>query len=62
MQDVLMVGKDNSCNVSKPAVHVMLSNFVTDILEIWNAMLIFRMKTEDRVKQVEKLKDYFHRR
>ena len=45
MQDILMVGKNNSYNVSKLVVHVLQSNFAMDSLEIWNAMLILRMKT-----------------
>ena len=45
MQDVLMVGKKNSCNVSKLLVHALHSNFAMDSLEIWNVMLIFRIKT-----------------
>ena len=44
MQDVLMVGKI-TCNVSKPVVHVLHLNVAMDSLEIWNAMLIFRIKT-----------------
>ena len=45
MQDVLMVGKQKCCNVSKLVVHALHSNFVMDSLEIWNVMLIFRIKT-----------------
>ena len=45
MQDVLMVGKKNSCNVSKQVVNALLSNIAMDSLEIWNVMLIFRIKT-----------------
>ena len=39
-----MVGKNNSCDVSKQVVHALLSNFAMDSLEIWNVMLIFRIK------------------
>ena len=45
MQDVLMVGKLNSCNVSKLMLHALHSNFAVDSLEIWNVILIFRIKT-----------------
>ena len=45
MQDVLIVGKNNSCNVSKLVVHALHSDFAMDNLEIWNIMLIFRIKT-----------------
>ena len=45
MQDVLMVGKKNSSNVSKLVVHALHSNFAMDSLEMWNVMLIFRIKT-----------------
>ena len=45
MQDVLLVGKFNSCNVSKLMLHALHSNFAMDSLEIWNVMLIFRIKT-----------------
>ena len=44
MQDVLMVGKNNSSNVSKPVVHALHSNFAMDSLEIWKVMQIFRIK------------------
>ena len=44
MQDVLMVEKINSCNVSKPVVHALHSNFAMDSLKIWNVMLILRIK------------------
>ena len=37
--------KHNSFNVSKLAVHAMRSKFAKDSLEIWNVMLIFRIKT-----------------
>ena len=49
MQDVLMVGKNNSCNVSKLVVHALHSNFAMDSLEIWNVKLIFRIKQGDGV-------------
>ena len=45
MQDVLMVGEKNSCNVSKQVIHALHSNIAMDSLEIWNVMLIFRIKT-----------------
>ena len=44
MQDVLMIVNKNSCNVFKPVVHALHSNFAMDSLEIWNVMLIFRIK------------------
>ena len=44
MQDVLMVDKI-TCNVSKLVVHALHSNVAKDSLEIWNVMLIFRIKT-----------------
>ena len=44
MQDVLMVGKNSSCNVFKLVVHALHSNFAKDSLEIWKVMLIFRIK------------------
>ena len=37
--------KNNSCNVSKLVVHALHSNFAMDILELWNTVLIFRIKT-----------------
>ena len=46
MQDVSIVGKRNSCNVSKLVVHALHWNFAMDSLEIWNVMLNFRIKTE----------------
>ena len=45
MQDVLMVGKNNSSNVSKLVVHALHLNFAMDSLEIWKVMLIFHIKT-----------------
>ena len=30
MQAVLMVGKNNSCNVSKPVIHALHANFAKD--------------------------------
>ena len=45
MQDELIVGKNNSCNGSKLVVPALHSNFAMDILEIWNVMLMFRIKT-----------------
>ena len=45
MQDILMVGKNTPVMVSKLVVHVLHSNFAKDSLEIWNVMLIFRIKT-----------------
>ena len=44
MQDELMVGK-MTCNVSKLVVYTLHWNFAIDSLEIWNVMLIFRIKT-----------------
>ena len=38
-----MVGKI-TCNVAKLLVHALHSNFAKDSLEIWNVMLIFRIK------------------
>ena len=43
MQYELMVGKI-TCNVSKLVVHALHSNFAMDSLEIWNVMLIVRIK------------------
>ena len=43
MQDVLIIGKD-PCNVSKLVVHSLHWNFAMDSLDIWNVMLIFRIK------------------
>ena len=37
--------KNNSGNVSKLVVHALHSNFAKNGLEIWNIMLIFRIKT-----------------
>ena len=45
MQDVLMVGKITPVMVSKLVVHALHSNFAKDSLEIWNEILIFRIKT-----------------
>ena len=45
MQDELLVGKNNSCNVFKLVVYALHWNFAIDSLEIWNVMLIFRIKT-----------------
>ena len=36
--------KRNPCNVSKRVVHALHWNFAMDSLEIWNVMLIFRIK------------------
>ena len=45
MQDELMVEKkNNACNVSKLMVHALHSNFAMGSLDIWNVMLIFRIK------------------
>ena len=38
-----MVG-ENSCHVSKLVIHALHSNFAMDSLEIWNVMLIYRIK------------------
>ena len=35
IKDELMVGKNNSCSVSKLVVHVLQSNFSMESLEIW---------------------------
>ena len=37
--------KNNFCNVSKPVVHALHSNFAKDSLEIWDIMLTFHIKT-----------------
>ena len=44
MQDEVMIGKNNPCNVSKLVVYALHSNVAMDSLEIWNVMLIFRIK------------------
>ena len=44
MQDVLIVGKETLCNVSKLVVHALHWNFAMDSFEMWNVMLIFRIK------------------
>ena len=43
MQYELMVGKI-TCNISKLVVHALHSNFAMKSLEIWNVMLLFRVK------------------
>ena len=42
MQDVLIVGKET--RVMFLVVHALHWNFAMDSLEIWNVMLIFRIK------------------
>ena len=46
--------KQSSCYVSKLVVHALHSNFAMDSLEIWNVMLIFRIKTGGGVLLSEK--------
>ena len=48
MQDGLMVGNKNPCNVSKLVVHALHSNYAMYSLEIWDVMLIFCIKTGGR--------------
>ena len=49
MEDVLVVGKI-TCHVAKLLVHALHSNFAKDSLEIWNVMLIFRIKIGGELK------------